>query len=278
MKSLKQNNRKISFETLESRRLLAAILESEPNGSKPTADSALVTSGEDVHLLGAANKRDSDFFAVTFANSGVYSVGTGAARVKLDVENRLGVKLLETQPKDGISAGTVSVIAGDRLWFRVRGLQNSAAAYDVAIGQLTSPSSPAGLVTVPQVMASALLANQPLLTKVAEVEFNGTKSTANAAQVSATGAAHLTGSANKQDKDFFAVTFATAGSYKIDTGTSRVKLDVENQLGAKLLDTEPKDGLTSGVITVKAGEKLWFRVRGIQNDASAYAVSIEKMT
>jgi plastocyanin len=263
MHSVKNTLRSLKLESLENRRLMAVVAESEPNNRKSLADVAIVSSSESTNLVGSSSKKDKDFFAVTFQEAGVYNVGSSDALVKINVEDTSGVKRLETEPNDDITSGLVEVVAGEKLWFRVRGVEKETAAYDVAIQAIGDE------------IGNDLDIDEA--TSMIESEPNNRKRLANSVSISADSTSIVSGTTNKRDKDFFKLTFAEAGTYRIGSDSAIVKLSIENQVGDKLLETEPKDDITFGTITVAAGESVWLRVRGIEDSDALYSVAIERV-
>jgi hypothetical protein len=61
----------------------------------------------------------------------------------------------------------------------------------------------------------------------------------------------LFGSKTKDDKDFFAAKAAADGSVVLTTTGKGVKVSVESRMGIKLLETEPKEGVTTGRFAVE---------------------------
>ncbi len=118
------------------------------------------------------------------------------------------------------------------------------------------------------------LERRALTASIAEIEPNDRRSDAVPAQVSAVDPLLLTGSANKQDRDFFEVTFTEAGTYQLNSNSAKIKIDVEDARGVKRLETEPRDGLLTGMLKVNAGEKLSVRVRGLDKAAVDYNVAL----
>lgn len=146
------SRRPFLVENLEPRKLMAVVAGVEPNDQRNQALPAEVSSAEGLRLTGAVDKRDRDFFVVSFKDAGAYQLNSNATTIKVDIEDALGNKRLETEPKDGMTAAALNVNAGEKLWVRVRGINKSTTDYEVALTAKTTSS--ANVTPTPAVMAT----------------------------------------------------------------------------------------------------------------------------
>src|SRR5262245_56993139 len=113
-------------EALEARALLSTLVaESEPNNRKAAADVATLDPADGVAILSGtiSSRPDQDFFRLTPATTGTIRIGvmtTGRLLGKVSVEDAAGRKLFETEPNDGVLAGSFPAQAGRTVFIRVR--------------------------------------------------------------------------------------------------------------------------------------------------------------
>lgn len=111
------------------------LQEVESNNTKGTANRGDLGSDKFLTLKGTSvTKDDSDFFVIRPATSGRLTVTvrrTSGVTAKVGVENQFGVKMMETEPNDGINSGSFQATAGVNYYFRLRSPGKSAAGYEV---------------------------------------------------------------------------------------------------------------------------------------------------
>ncbi|MCA9188974.1 MAG: hypothetical protein KDA99_25295, partial [Planctomycetales bacterium] len=118
------------------------IVEVENNNTESLANVfALDGNGRAVLSGVSINDNDKDFFAVTPTASGTLRFDVASPNgehAQLQVTNRLGAKLFETDPNDGRNSGQVQVTAGEKIYVRLRAKDDAAAEYavDVAFAEL----------------------------------------------------------------------------------------------------------------------------------------------
>lgn len=88
---------------------------------------------------------DKDFFSFTMPADGdvtfeVFSTNNEFAQ--LQIEDRFGNDIIETDPNDGVNTGSVTLQGGDTFYLRMRAKDAAPAQYEVNIG-LTAPTGPA---------------------------------------------------------------------------------------------------------------------------------------
>ena len=264
---------RLLLEPLEPRALLSTmVLESEPNNTKPTADRisfGAADGGADV--IGAIGVRqDQDFFHFRAAAAGSVALASDTAsgfNTKISVEDGLGRKLLETEPNNGINSDSFSIAAGQDVFIRVRGNRNESGEYTVHLN-LTGGS--------PTAVLSHVVGDRPRT--IVEAEPNDRKEQANAFGLDVDGVAQIKGIASGQrDRDFFRFTATSNGSMKVaveSPTSSAAKLQVEDAIGNKMFETEPKNRVDSGSFQVTAGTTYFIRVRSVAAGPAAYLVDL----
>lgn len=128
-----------------------------------------------------------------------------------------------------------------------------------------------------KLIVDCLEARQMLSATVHEVEPNNEQDTATRFNLDAADhAAELVGEiSNVEDEDFFRFT-PGAGSMHLDASSPNglsVKVAVEDELGNKLFETEPNDGVLSGDFEIAAGRTVNIRVEG-KNDTGSYTIRL----
>ena len=102
--------------------------------------------------------------------------------------------------------------------------------------------------------------------------------TAVAVQLNAAGQASFSGtSVNSEDKQFFLLTAPRDGTLNVSVATTNgrfPKLQVEDVLGNKLFETEPRDNVNSGNVPVRGGQQYFFRLRAQDASPAAFTVSL----
>jgi hypothetical protein len=109
------------------------VNESEPNDRKEHANAFDLGADGLAQLQGTSNSdRDKDFFVFTPQTSGALSIAVqsvAGATAKLQIEDRQGNKVFETEPNDGVNAGVAQVTAGTTYFVRLRSPNKAPAAY-----------------------------------------------------------------------------------------------------------------------------------------------------
>ena len=107
--------------------------EVEPNNKPDLATSAAISASAPITLTGAASKRDRDYFRVQAASTGLVTIDTGNSGIKVSIETPLGVKLFESEPKDGVTRGSFAATAGEAFLVRARGTSGDVTQYSLAL-------------------------------------------------------------------------------------------------------------------------------------------------
>ena len=260
--------RNLSCEKLDSRQLLASdvVPEIEPNNSEVTSTRFELTSTGSVKLTGISqSKDDKDFFVFTSPVDMRVAANAGAANgAKLEVTTRAGAQLFESEPKDGITAGSWQARAGETYLLRMRSANKSAASYEVTLQAQTGTGNNSGGGTTGGGSSST----------GAEVEPNDRTTSATSVSLTPSAILTLTGAASKRDRDFFRVEVASGGTVQVDTGNSGIKVSIETPAGAKLFESEPRDGVTSGSFSTSTGDVFFVRARGTGSSVTTYAVKL----
>jgi uncharacterized protein YdeI (BOF family) len=109
--------------------------ESEDNNSKSLADAFALNADGVAQLVGTSdNHDDKDFFVFTAQSSGTLNVvvsSTNGSFAQIEIKDRFGNSIFETEPNDGINSGSVQVLEGMTYFVRLRATGDSPAAYDV---------------------------------------------------------------------------------------------------------------------------------------------------
>ena len=117
--------------------------EVENNNQKARATPFELIQDGVIQLQGTSqNDRDRDFFVFTMPADGdvtfeVFSPNGEFA--DLEIEDRFGNEIIETEPDSGINTGSVTLRGGDTFFLRMRADDALAAQYEVNIG-LTAPT------------------------------------------------------------------------------------------------------------------------------------------
>jgi hypothetical protein len=266
----KKSKRRLLVETLELREVMSAtIFESEPNNVKAAADIVRLDPADQSALIqGAISTRtDQDFFRYRPTESGTIRIRIGddsTLDTKITVEDRLGHKLFEAEPHNGVVNGTFRVVAGIDVLIRVRGQSHTVGNYSIALN-----GHQAALA------ATVLPAADVSVTSFVDVESNDTKATGNVVSVSADtqieGVAHTA-----RDRDFFVLRPTVSGTIQLSQTAfdGSLRVSIEDQLGNKLLETEPKNGVISGSFRVSAGKSYFMRVRTDSLNAVGYRINV----
>jgi hypothetical protein len=262
------------FETLERQQLLSATtIESEPNNSKAAADFvAFDPSDLAAEVRGAIGSRDDrDFFRFNAPASGPMDISVqnlAGVRAKVTVEGNLGNKLFESEPNDGIDAGSFNVTAGQRIFVRVRGIDKTVGDYLVHLQMSGGP-------------ATASLGGAVGLAETGGVfverESNDRPTSANPFRLDGGDAQLMGTSQSSRDKDFFVFTAEATGrlSVAVTTTSGRdARRQVEDRAGNKLFETEPNDGINEGAFDVVAGTTYFVRLRSPDKAPSSYLVDL----
>lgn len=111
----------------------STFVEVEGNNSVRQANRVALPTTGTLQIQGTSqSSADKDFYAVTPATSGVLQVNvasTGAGVAKLSVESAGGLKYFETEPNDGVNAGSFAVTAGTTYYFRLRSIDARLSPY-----------------------------------------------------------------------------------------------------------------------------------------------------
>lgn len=262
--------RQLKFERLDARALMAVdVLEVEPNNSELQSTVFEWTGESTVRLLGtAAGKDDKDYFAFTATADARVNVGvTSAAGAKLEVNSRSGTQVFESEPNDGLNAGSWQASAGETYLLRIRANDRGPAEYAVELttGQGGNSGGSTG--------GSSGSGSGSNIVNGNEVEPNNKPELATSAVLSASAPVTLTGAASKRDRDFFRVQTDSSGVVTVDTGNSGIKVSIETQSGQKLFESEPQDGVTRASFDVTAGAVFFVRARGTGSEVSQYALT-----
>jgi hypothetical protein len=271
-KFMRQKSRKrMTVESLERRELLSTLVaETEPNDRKSAADEITfdVVDGA-ADLTGSiAMRRDRDFFAFTAAADGPVGLNLTPSNGfvgKVNVESAAGVELFETEPNDGVNSGFFNVVAGQRIFIRVRGQSGSTGDYNVHLSLTGDAGGGSGGGGEP---GNAL----------AESEPNNTKGAADRFDLGSDGTIELEGTSDSsRDKDFFVFTPATTGTLNVAVQSPNgnfAQLEVETNQGVSVFETEPNDGVNSGSFQVVAGTTYFLRLRARGIGPAAYLVDL----
>jgi hypothetical protein len=118
----------------------SSITERENNNTRARANVVALPDTGAITLLGtASDKRDEDFFVFTATESGRVSVTVGqggGSLAKIGIEDNRGIKMMETEPKDGVHSGSFNVVAGRRYFLRLRSVDAGAASYQVQVSSI----------------------------------------------------------------------------------------------------------------------------------------------
>ncbi len=257
------------LESLEHRQMLSATtIETEPNDKSATADVAVFDTVDGAARLEGtiANRKDRDFFRFTAPAAGplqLAAVGSNGLVAKVHVYNGQGVEIFETEPNDGVNAGSFLVQSGQQYTVRVKSADDTTGNYQVnlTLGDPPVTQPPSGI------------GNQ-----LAETEPNNRKSQATAADLGSDGLLTLQGvSTDKRDKDFFRFTPATSGNLNITVradGGQLAKLQIENAAGEDLFETQPNDGVNAGSVAVEGGQTYFVRMRSPNREPAPYLVDL----
>ena len=155
----KSLRRSPSFEGLEGRALMSVVLaETENNDRKDRADVFTFDADRNVQLRGVStSKNDRDFFVFTAPATGTLNATVGArngAFAQLEIEDRAGNTILETQPNNGSNARSATVQAGATYFIRLRAPRNAPAAYavDLLLGGAASAQAQGQGLSVPSLV------------------------------------------------------------------------------------------------------------------------------
>lgn len=151
-------NRIRPIDRLERRDLLSAVVvESEPNNRASAADVAVLDPADQAATLTGriSARNDQDFFRFTAPASGAVhlTVESGAGlRGRVSVEDSRGVKMMETEPNDGINSGDFNATAGTTYFVRVRSKDNTVGNYRVNV-DLNPPAAAVAAAAAPAAVA-----------------------------------------------------------------------------------------------------------------------------
>ncbi|MCA9200595.1 MAG: hypothetical protein KDA87_23810, partial [Planctomycetales bacterium] len=254
--------------------------EAEPNGDKSQANAIDLGLDGTIQLRGTSDSSDDrDYFRFTAASSGTLQAEvqtTNGNFAALEVENTQSVNILETEPNDGVNSASGTVVAGQTYFVRLRSPNGSAAGY-IANLSLNATNNGGGTNTGGNNNGGSTGGNAPTGT-IAESESNDSKSSADAFAVNHANAARLTGTvADRNDEDFFRFTATESGRIRIAVSSpsgNLAKLEVEDQLGNNILETEPNDGVNADSGMVQAGVTYFVRLRTPNDSAAEYAVDV----
>lgn len=265
----RRTTRGFRSELLEQRSMLSAtIVESEPNNLPANADVvALDLSDNAAQYSGIiATRDDRDFFRFTVPASGNLQIAVSSNSglvAKLEVRKSQGAQVFETEPKNGVQSGTIAVEAGQSYIARVRSQDKTIGSYSIALS-LSDPNSPDPNLNPAEI--------------VVESEPNDRAAQANGAELGPDGQVTLAGvSVSDRDKDFFRITPASSGNLTVAVrpdGGQLAKLEVTNQAGADVFETEPNNGVHAGTFAVQAGATYWLRLRSPNNAPAPYLVDV----
>lgn len=264
------NTRSLFVENLSPRQLMAIdVVELEPNNTESQATQFQFSGAETVTLHGnSTSQDDKDYFVFTANASGSVNVAvSSAAGAKLEVTTRQGAELFETEPKDGLTSGSFQSVAGTTYLLRLRAPDKSPAPYAVTLDSTDASGNTGGAT-------GGSTSGDNSGPTVSELEPNDDANHAVQATLNANEPRTLTGSASKKDRDYFAITSATAGTFNVDVGNAEVKVSVETSSGKKLFESEPNDGVTKGAFSVVEGQAVVLRVRGLSSSATNYSVAV----
>jgi hypothetical protein len=260
-------------ECLEDRALLSGVVnEVEFNGSLRAATRFVVPSDGLIQLQGTSvNGNDKDFFRFVAPQTGPLAFNVQATNglfAQLEVQNRLGVGIAETDPNDGINNGRVDLRAGETYFIRMRSPGKTPAGYLVDLDYPGSSGGGAG--------GSSGGLGDGARSLVTEREVNDSQSAANVFGFDSLGQAELRGrAATSRDRDFFVFTAPRTGEVQVTverTSGIQAKLNVERPGGETIFETQPNDGVNSGSFQVEAGQKYFVRLRSPAKLAAGYAV------
>jgi len=292
-------------ESLETRNLLSATsIESEPNDRRASADVADFSSGQAVLEGTSTSDNDKDFFVLTAPSTGSVSVQVNSANgefAQLEVEDAVGRERFETEPNDGINAGSFAATVGEQLFFRLRAKDDAPAHYSVSVvaanggadpGTVTpnGPTTPGsddgtpdqGSGDAPGTPGAGDGATNPPTTAggsvVGESEGNDRKSQSDSFSLDEVGNATLSGvSESDEDQDFFVFTPVESGvlNVSVQSGNGNfAQLEIENAQGCSIFETEPNDGINSGVVNVTGGSTLFVRLRSKTDGPADYSARL----
>ncbi|MDX2037773.1 MAG: PPC domain-containing protein [Isosphaeraceae bacterium] len=119
---------------------------------------------------------------------------------------------------------------------------------------------------------------QLLSVVVAERENNDRASRANVIAFDVDNIAQLQGaSLNRTDRDFFTFTAPASGNLNVAVRSRNgvfAQLEVQNQAGTGLLETQRKNGINAGSVAITAGQSYLVRLRSPVNARAAYSVDL----
>lgn len=195
-----------AIDALEPRRLMAArLVESEPNGSRASADVvALDPADHRAVVLGTAARGDVDWFAMTAANAARLRITradgeAGILRVDVHVGGR---RVREAALGAGESLTPLVARGGQVVRLRVRAAGNQEASYVLAVqGRAVGSAAP--------------LASRG--GRVSESEPNETIGTANRVALPAFGPLFIQGTGGAFDLDTFRFQPTRGGLLQIDS-------------------------------------------------------------
>ena len=222
----------------------------------------------------SVNKDDKHFFVFTPATAGTLNVTvqtTNGRFAKLQIENAAGVKVFETEPNDGVNAGSVALQAGVTYFLRLRSPNDAPAAYavDLTFGGGSQTPPPGG---------GGGGGGGSGASTVSETEPNDSQSQARFFTFSGAGTARLLGtSASRDDKDFFTFTAPRGGLLRATVQTTNgrfAQLEIETAASVRVLETQPNDGINSASGAIQAGLTYFVRLRAPDSAAAGYVVDL----
>jgi hypothetical protein len=201
---------------------------------------------------------------------------TNGTFAELEVETAGGLNVLETEPRNGQNSGVMSLVAGQTYLLRLRSSGLGAAAYAVDLLFDSVPGNPGGGGGGGGGGAGGGGGGGTAV-DVAEVEPNDLRSDARLFDFPGASPVALLGvSTSKDDRDFFAARAGQAGELRAQVVASDggivAALEVEDELGNTVLETEPNNGLNTGSFLAVAGRLYYFRLRSPGLSPASYRV------
>ncbi|RIK83080.1 MAG: hypothetical protein DCC68_04510 [Planctomycetota bacterium] len=268
--------RRLNLEPLEYRSLLSVtVMESEPNDGKSSADDFAFEADGLAQLVGTSTSDgDKDYFTFVAPADATLNVDVQSPNDNvpgLQVENAAGDAIFQTDPNDGVNAGSVQLTAGSRYFVRLRAKDAQAAQYNAALSLTDGSGDPGGGDP-----GGGIPGGTP--TSVDEIEPNDIKSQATAFSLAVGQSVALNGvSQNSNDKDFFKFTPTENSTLRAAVTSSNgnvASLEVEDPAGNDVLETEPHDGQNIAVGQVFAGTAYTVRLRSTNASPAAYQATL----
>lgn len=250
------------------------VNESENNDREQRGDVFGLGGDGAVQLIGVSTSDDDkDFFTFVAEVDGmvqfiVDAPGGQFAQLRISEEAGPGlpdIDIDETEPNDGDFDAQATVVAGRTYYLRLRSTNDDPADYVVNVSRVGESGGGGGDPGEP-------------VDNVSETETNDIKAAADLAPLGSNGIVQIAGtSLNNDDKDFFRFTAENSGTLDIVVNSGNgvfAEVDVEAADGAKILETDPDDGVNTASGTIVAGVTYFVRVRAPGDVPADYSVDL----